>query len=62
MKMKKSKNILQDIINNDSLNLFTMLSGYFLLVLIIYTFFKLLNFKNCLGIVQAISIITPIVI
>lgn len=62
MKIKKSKNILQDIINNDSLNLFTMLSGYFLLVLIIYTFFKLLNFKNCLGIVQAISIITPIVI
>ena len=62
MKMKKSKNILQDIINNDSLNLFTMLSGYFLLVLIIYTFFKLLNFKNCLGIVLAISIITPIVI
>lgn len=62
MKIKKSKNILQDIINNDSLNLFTMLSGYFLLVLIVYTFFKLLNLKNCLGIVQAISIIIPIII
>jgi len=64
MKVKKEKKKIIDIENimeNDSMKLFTMLSGYFLLVLIL---FSLLQFINCinLNVVQIISIATPIIV
>lgn len=51
-----------NIMNNNSMKLFTMLCGYFLAVLVLYTFCQFINFRNCLGIVQTMSIIIPIVV
>jgi ATP/ADP translocase len=54
MKKKKEKqqekveNKLVDIMNNDSMKLFSMLSLYFLLVLLIYTIFQFLNLNSLL--------------
>ena len=64
MKTKKEKNkiiVNDNIMNNDSMKLFTMLSGYFLLVLLL---FSLLQFINCinLNLVQIISIVTPVIV
>lgn len=44
------------------MKLFSMLCGYFLSVLILYTACQFINFRNCLGIVQVLSISIPLVI
>ena len=44
------------------MNLFSLLAGYFLLVLIFFSIFQFLNVKNTLGLVQILSIIIPIII
>ena len=72
MKKKKDKEKLKDklkekfklvnIMNNDSMKLFSMLSLYFLLVLVIYTLFQFFNFNNGLSIVQILSLIIPIIL
>lgn len=46
---------------NNSMILFTMLSAYFLLVLVMFTAFQLLKVSNFLGIIQILSIIIPII-
>lgn len=51
-----------NIMNNNSMKIFSMLCGYFLLVLILYTTCQFVNFRNCLGIVQILSIVTPIIV
>lgn len=48
-------------LNTYSIKLFYLLAGYFLLVLSLYTLFQFIKFKNCLGVVQILSIIIPIV-
>ena len=60
-KKDKKERVVVNIMENDSMKLFTMLSGYFLLVLIL---FSLLQFINCinLNIIQIISVITPVII
>lgn len=68
MKKKKDKEKLKEkfklvnIMNNDSMKLFSMLSLYFLLVLIIYTLFQFINFNSGLSIVQILSLIIPIIV
>lgn len=68
MKKKKEKqqekveNKLVDIMNNDSMKLFSMLSLYFLLVLLIYTIFQFLNLNSLLSIVQILSLIIPVIV
>lgn len=57
----KEKN-LNNIMNSNSMNLFTMLCGYFLSVLGIYTIFQILKFENCLVLVQIFAILIPIII
>lgn len=52
----------KSILNNSSMKLFIMLCGYFLLVLVLYTFFQIIRFEKCLGLVQLLSTIIPIVI
>lgn len=62
-KLEKEKNTPADIFKNESMKLFTMLGGYFLLVLVLYTGFQILNInKNCLGIVQLLSVLIPITV
>lgn len=64
-KNKKNKNKKNDTINenfNSSMNLFSLLAGYFLLALIFFSIFQFLNVKNTLGLVQILSIIVPIII
>ena len=46
---------------NNSMILFTMLSAYFLLILVMFTAFQLLKISNFLGIIQILSIIIPII-
>lgn len=46
---------------NNSMILFTMLSAYFLLILVMFTAFQLLKVSNFLGIIQILSIIIPII-
>lgn len=68
MKNKKSKDKSREkinlisIMNNDSMKLFLMLSQYFLLVLVIYTIFQILNLNGLLSIVQSLSLIIPIIL
>ena len=68
MKKKKDKENLKEkfklvnIMNNDSMKLFSMLSLYFLLVLVIYTLFQFINFNNGLSIVEILSLIKPIIL
>ena len=64
MKQRKDNKINKNddnIMEKDTMKLFTMLSEYFVLVLII---FSLLQFINCInfGVIQIISIIYPIII
>ncbi len=47
---------------NNSMILFTMLSAYFLLILVMFTAFQLLKVSNFLGIIQILSIIIPIIV
>jgi len=59
-KNKKEKEEIKEL--SESMKLFIMLSGYFLLVLILFTIFQILNMNHCLGLIQVLSIITPVVI
>ncbi len=59
MKINKKREL--NIMNNSSMHLFTMLCGYFLLVLVLYFLFQIINFTSCLGIIQILSIIIPII-
>lgn len=64
MKTKKeNKKIIVDdnIMNNDSMRLFTMLSGYLLSVLVIFSVMQILNIINN-SIIQILSICIPIII
>lgn len=56
--LKKNK----DFKLNNSMILFTMLSAYFLLILVMFTAFQLLKVSNFLGIIQILSIIIPIIV
>lgn len=64
--MKKNKKNKADFISkenfNSSMNLFSLLAGYFLLILILFSIFQFLNIKNMLGLIQILSIIIPIII
>ena len=64
--MKKNKKNKVDFISkenfNSSMNLFSLLAGYFLLILILFSIFQFLNIKNMLGLIQILSIIIPIII
>ncbi len=64
--MKKNKKNKADFISkenfNSSMNLFSLLAGYFLLILILFSIFQFLNIKNMLGFIQILSIIIPIII
>lgn len=51
-----------NFMNNNSMKLFTMLCGYFISILILYTFCQLLNFRSCFGLIEILSIIIPIII
>ncbi len=64
MKKKKQKEVIKEksILENQSMGLFYLLSGYMLFVLILYTAFQFIKFNNCLGVVQILSIIIPILI
>ena len=68
MKMKKDKENLKEIFKlvnfmiNDSMKLFSMLSLFFLLVLVIYTLFQFINFNNGLSIVEILSLIIPLIL
>ena len=59
--MHKKNNKTKDIFNNNSMHLFTMLCGYFLILLVLYSIFQILKIVN-LNLINTISIITPIVI
>jgi hypothetical protein len=58
---KKIEKAKINIFENDSMKLFVMLCGYFLLVLILYSICQIIKFKNCLGLIQILSIMTPII-
>lgn len=64
--MKKNKKNKKDANSkenfNSSMNLFSLLAGYFLLVLILFSIFQFLNIKNTLGLIQILSIVIPIII
>lgn len=60
--MKKKIELKEDILNNESMKLFMMISGYLLLVLVLYSIFQIVNFTSCLGLVQILSILVPIII
>lgn len=58
--LKNEKKIdLSDSFNNNSMHLFTMLCGYFLMILVLYSFFQIIKVIN-LNFINIISIITPI--
>ena len=59
-KNKKDTNLKEKF--NSSMNLFSLLAGYFLLVLILFSIFQFLNIKNTLGLIQILSIVIPIII
>jgi len=50
-----------DILKTTSMKLFFMLCGYFLLLLILYMACQFLKFNNCLGFIQILSILIPVV-
>lgn len=64
--MKKNKKNKKDANSkenfNSSMNLFSLLAGYFLLVLILFSIFQFLNIKNTLGLIQILSIVIPIIV
>ena len=47
---------------NNSMLLFVMLAGYFLLVLSLFTAFELLKLANTLSLIQILSITIPIIV
>ena len=55
--MKKEK-----LFNNESMKLFFMLCGYFLISYVLYTLCKIIRFRNCLEFIQIFSIIIPLII
>lgn len=60
--MKKKIETKENILNNESMKLFMMISGYLLLVLVLYSIFQFIKFTSCLGLVQILSVLTPIII
>ncbi len=60
--MKKIEAKNDNILNNESMKLFMMISGYLLLVLVLYSLFQFINFTSCLGLVQVLSVSIPIII
>ena len=58
---KKAKSFIEDMMETDSMKLFTMISSYYLLVLIVFSIMQLLNIIN-LSVVQILSISIPIII
>ncbi len=61
-KKKKNAKDTFDIFKNPSMRLFAMFCGYLLLVLVLYTIFQFIKFKNCLGLVQILSILIPLLV
>lgn len=60
--MKAKFNInKRNIMENDSMKLFTMLSGYFILVLVIFSILQIFNCIN-LNVIQIVSVIVPIIV
>ena len=55
----KNKDI-NNIFERPSMILFTLIIEYFLCVLIVFTLLKVVNVKNCFGLVQTISFSLPI--
>lgn len=53
---------INSLLKKESMKLFFMLSGYFLLVLILFNVFKIIKFNNPLGLIQILSLIIPIII
>ena len=51
-----------NIMESHYTKLFCMLCGYFLLTLVLYTLCNLIRFKNCLGLIQILSIVIPIIV
>lgn len=63
MKVKKEKKkiITENLIEKDSMKLFTMLSGYFLLVLLLFSLLQFVKLQN-LCVIQILSITIPLVV
>ena len=59
--MEKQTKIKQYILEKESMKLFTMLSGYFLLVLILYSLSSFIN-QIYLSLIEVLSLILPIII
>lgn len=55
--MKKNNNIME----NESMKLFTMLSCYFLVLLISFFICKLLHINHCLNYIQTLSVTIPVI-
>lgn len=60
--MKTIKIDAHEIMKSNSMKLFTMLCGYFIFVLLLYTFCQFIDFSNCLGLVQILSILLPVIV
>ena len=56
---KENKIDLSDLFKNDSMHLFTMLCGYFLMILVLYSIFQIIRVVN-LNFINILSMITPI--
>ena len=50
------------ITKSSSFKLFNLIMSYFLLVLILFTCFKIIKIKNCLILVQVLSVIIPVIV
>jgi len=59
--MKKKQKTTINWFSQESMNLFTMLSGYFLIVLVLYSLFQFVKISNLL-IIQLLGIIVPIIV
>lgn len=53
---------IKKILKNNSMNLFILLASYFLLILLFYTTFQILNIKRTLSLIQILSIVIPIIV
>ena len=62
-KNKESKKNITDesIMENDSMKLFTMLSSYFLLVLLLFSLLQFINYIN-FNIIQIVSVVVPVIV
>ena len=58
--MKNNK--LKELFNKPSMILVSLILEYFLSVLVLFTFAKIIDLKNCFGIVQTLSFAIPIII